>query len=1384
MTSIIDEDDDGFDWEAAVREIDVACATATANVNTNAKPSTSTSEQSSHFAPPETPKFQSCSTSYTTNNNNNKKQGRQSTLDKFVSKSGPPRPPQYRHQAQYFVEIDRDCFDGGDELSCGIDIDAHAAQTWIYPVNIPLRDYQFAITKKALFSNTLVALPTGLGKTLIAAVVMFNYFRWFPDGKIVFAAPSRPLVMQQIEACHNIVGIPQEWTIDMTGQISPTKRAGFWKTKRVFFVTPQVLEKDIQSGTCLVKYLVCLVIDEAHRAMGNYSYCVAVRELMAVPVQLRILALTATPGSKQQTIQQIIDNLYISTLEYRNESDNDVSPYVHNRKIELIQVAMGQDAVEVNNKLSEVIRPIVARLCAVGILNRDYQTLSPCELLNLRDKFRQAPPPNLPHIKYNEVEGYFGVLITLYHIRKLLSSHGIRPAYEMLEEKLKQGFFARFMSKNEDIRKAKLLMQQNLSHGAPSPKLSKMLEVLLDHFKTKDPQSSRVIIFSNFRGSVRDIMEALANIGDLVKATQFIGQSSGKALKGQSQKVQQAVLEKFRAGGYNVIVATSIGEEGLDIMEVDLVICFDANVSPLRMIQRMGRTGRKHDGRVVVLACEGSELKGYMRKQANGKAVRKHMRNGGMHSFNFHSSPRMIPHVYKPEVQFVELSIEQFVPRGKKVKDDHAIQTSAFEEKLTVAETTLIAKYYPTGENIWTPSLIAFPHFQTFPSRVHKVMHANRTGMLIDMMQRLQGLSFSGDSEATVVEDEIILGKSLVVDAAEQHDPETKESQREVFDVSPRQILKTKEKHSVPDFCGQDPPLHSYLFGSDYVSVDAFGKVLILSVPLLPFKVVSHAKCTTASSDKLSNYLKQDSYYLRTSTEDKKELTMQATAVGEITSLTRCIENETLPKSGLCDADVQQEKKLDGIEDIPETPILKGNPSNEGDSGGEMPDATEIKAPLLVDDECGNDFIDVELSPRLTNLIKSGIVPESPINNRDFVSPAQLRTASILKSPSPERNGTVIRRNSSVSPINTVTQTPVSKLNNNVHIRGCTSTAPGIEEAQTPFANLTNTSCSKDWLLSSGEKSESIEQRRKLKRLRKVGDCGKSRNLKSVKENSVPIANLARSFSSPFRNKCVRGKKNPVMGGRAFIEEEAEVSSDADISDDEEDEQDNNSNDSFIDDRINPTAASTQTESCRVDMMAIYRRSLLSQSPMHRQPNWSATLTPDSLASMARISESGSGISSGKTLYSLQTPQTESANGLAGRYSDSSQMCRISSQVVPCTTNVSSIGKQEIESRKRKLSFHLSESVPKINLEPQFMLQSDATGRDSFQHHNTNGDANKDAFYDDQFYEGLDLDAMEAQATLLFKQKSDLSIKKQEIIPQLHTHNPSLISSPSFDLGI
>lgn len=1231
------DDDEGF-WEAAVRDMD-----AVVEMRSDAKSIGNEAEKVKE-----------------------KGKGKQSTLDNFVGIA------EKENQTVQFQENDAEI---EEESTCTHQIDTEAAKTWIYPVNVPLRDYQFHITQTALFQNTLVALPTGLGKTLIAAVVMFNYFRWFPEGKIVFAAPSRPLVMQQIEACHNIVGIPQEWTVDMTGQISPPKRAHLWKKKRVFFVTPQVLEKDIHSGKCLVKYLVCLVIDEAHRAMGNYSYCEAVRELMAVPVQLRILALTATPGSKQQTVQDVIDNLHISKLEHRSETDHDVVSYVHDRKIELIQVPMGQDAVEINNKFLEVIRPIVARLTSIGaIQNRDYRTLSPCVLLEMREKFRQGHMQDLSHINHGDVEGYFGVLITLYYIHKLLSSHGIRPAFEMLERKLKQGFFAKYMSKNEDILKSRQLMQQSLSHGASSPKLSKMLEVLLEHFKTNDPQNSRVIIFSNYRESVRDIMVALGGTGDQVRATEFIGQSSGKAMKGQSQKVQQAVLKKFRSGAYNVIVATSIGEEGLDIMEVDLVISFDANISPLRMIQRMGRTGRKHDGRVVVLACEGAELKGYLKKKAKGKTISKHMRNGGINSFVFHPSPRMIPHVFKPVVQYVELSIEKFIPRQNNVKEDH-LQISASKVKLTLAEIDLLEKYFhSTGENRCRLSLIAFPHFQTFPSRVHKVKHSCGTLMLIDMMQRLQGLA-----------------------------------------ACPRD--------------SKNPPLQE-------------GQCLENSKPL-------------------------DSTELDEAKNDN-ELCSRDT-------MGRNADSVNILELDSCDMDKHQDETCDVDETIPETPDGKKKFSNEGANASETANPVEKLTSSLAVDACDNSMQDDELSPRLTNLIRSGVVPESPIDERGqsgnrflirgCISPVHLQEEQGVDSLSCRETKKAIvdsgtGKNVCTSPVNE-TQTPLLELKNCAITRGRVF----VTQLEEGHKHIVDPSFSEESHPSCGEMSVSIKPARKFKRLRKIEDTESNMNQKN---NNVfdSTSNFSKpsSASNPTRYKRGQGIRKQA-NVRDFIEEEAEVSSDASVSNDE-DVEDDNSVDSFIDDRINATAAS-QPEASRMDMMAIYRRSLLSQTPISGGLKFSTTFSPDNVTMTASIGESGD--SSGKTASRFQTGQT---NHSANQTSESVRMDRMTSEV-PSTSFPT---ETDIRSRKRRLTYHHSVHFPSKNLEQDFALQS--------KKESVNTNATIDGLCDDDPFNDIDFDELEAQATSILKRKLDPSIQKQDTNPQSHEPNLDVIMSPSFDLGI
>ncbi|XP_071715399.1 DEAD-box ATP-dependent RNA helicase FANCM [Rutidosis leptorrhynchoides] len=1256
---------------------------------------------------------------------------RQSTLDKFVGMNAFKADDKHE-DAQDSVLCDI-------SVSSSVSIDPEAAKTWIYPENVPVRDYQVSMTRTALFSNTLVSLPTGLGKTLIAAAVMLNYYRWFPEGKIVFSAPSRPLVMQQLEACHNIVGIPQDMTVDMTGKTSPSSRVSLWKDKRVFFVTPQVLEKDIESGSCAVKQLVCLVIDEAHRASKNYSYCVSVRKLMAVPVQLRILALTATPGSTHQAIQQVIDNLQISSLEHRSENDVDVTPYVHDRKIDLIKVVMGKDADEAYSLLMSAIRPFVRKLSDYKVFPpRDPKTLSPMDLVNSGKAFHDRPPPHVPQHQYAEIQGTFSMLVSIYNIMKLLSSHGIPPALVMLQDMLKQGF-GRFLSKNEDFHRAKALMQNSFSRGAFSPKVAKMLEVLVEHFKKQGLKKSRAIIFSHFRESVSDIISSLATIGEYVKAAEFVGQSSGKKSKGQTQKEQQAVLEKFRAGEYNVIVATSIGEEGLDIMEVDLVISFDANISPLRMIQRMGRTGRKGKGRVVVLACEGSELKAYQRKQSIGKRMKNLMANG-TNNFMFHPSPRMVPHVFRPEKVLVKLSIEDFVHRGKKVKTDDVIHTPTYKLKLSDVETDLLVKYFgPSRENSWTHSLIAFPHFQAFPSRVHHVSHSMRTTMLIDTMQYLQGSSLN---KLFNCQDEETSEDCVGFESVEHHSSPTKEDvtlrkEPETDILYQIDTSRTLETHHKPDARSKNSPVHSFLFGSDFTSVDSLGRVLILSVPIYPLNQVFSSKTSNGE------YLK-------------------------------IAEGNNIVTSGLRDTYDLSENEIPGDDKVLETEISNLAVINTEHNVMGIPNvAVEI---THSDDELNDDFQAGDLSPRLTNLLMSGVVPESPINigasveEKGCLSPdhdiclVQSKNDEGLKDDSPNK------MNVATSSIQEDVQTPQTYLPESSSVK-CKLASKFGGEVRTPLADLSNKSCSnsKDWMLSSGEKSVS-QPKQRLKRLRKYGDVIRNDDLLQ-KEKVVDHASVSgRSCAQLDRaiDKHGRGNKKMSNDARFLIEDEAEASSGASGDEDVDNEQDSY-DDSFIDDRINPTvAANTQAQASPLDMMAIYRRSLLTQSPI-------VDFSPDNTVSIDQTHDSGGSTSAAAATTNLHLHSNGESSSKSVHLN--SERLLSSDTAIPTTTNESNSN----EVKRRKLNLSNGESLPIRNLEREMFLNHDAAaataagggdgcgGKQSWQ---------VDEFDDDEFYQGIDFDALEEQAT------KQLRLKSQSLNEKPKDQNLDFLDCPSFDLGI
>ncbi|KAH6610530.1 atp-dependent dna helicase mph1 [Trichoderma cornu-damae] len=610
---------------------------------------------------------------------------RQSTLwGGQVEAGGAPRPSQPTTARVYRADLP-------PEQPSPHQLDREAMKTWVYPTNLgPTRDYQFSIAKNSLFNNTLVALPTGLGKTFIAATVMLNFYRWTKSAKIVFVAPTKPLVAQQIDACYNIAGIPRSETTLLTGDVPPALRSDEWGIRRVFFMTPQTLLNDLSHGYADPKSIGLVVIDEAHRAIGEYAYAKVTQLIRRFSNSFRVLALTATPGSKIETVQEVIDNLGISHCEIRTEESLDIRQYVHPRSIDRIIIDPTDEIILISELLTEALKPLMEKLSSQNIwYGRNPMALTSYGLIQAQKEwFATRGSRANPGVQFM-MRAIFNALSGLAHSIKLLQFHGIKPFYDNMvdfrnDEEGRGERGSRYRRQIIDSTSFQEMMAKiagwlKLDGFVGHPKLVVLADCVLNHFMDNG-EETRVIVFSEFRDSAEEIVRMFNAHRPLIKATVFVGQADGKRGEGMKQKQQMETIEKFKTGAYNVLVATSIGEEGLDIGQVDLIVCYDSSASPIRMLQRMGRTGRKRAGNIVLLLMRGKEEEQYAKSIDSYEKMQKLICEGSRFNFRFDLSTRIVPRDIRPEVDLrhVEIPIENTqntslpepkkrqVPRGKK----------------------------------------------------------------------------------------------------------------------------------------------------------------------------------------------------------------------------------------------------------------------------------------------------------------------------------------------------------------------------------------------------------------------------------------------------------------------------------------------------------------------------------------------------------------------------------------------------------------------------------------------------------------------------------------------------------------------------------------------
>ncbi len=472
-----------------------------------------------------------------------------------------------------------------------------AASDLINLDGMEFREYQSNIVRSiGRNGNTLVVLPTGLGKTFIAVAVIAGALA--SGKKAMLLAPTKPLSEQHYSVLAKLLRIPGEDILLLTGSIGKKKRKGMEERARVIIATPQTVSNDLKDSMLSLDGFGAVVFDECHRAVGKYAYTYIANECTVR--EILVVGLTASPGAKKEKINALVNALGIRHIDARSSTDPDVIKYVMPKYVHVVSVDLSDRIREIASPLKPEIEANVRTLNSMGFLRfRNFEFIPKGRLIDLGNQIGKIQAVN-----YRMGAMYaYSKLLNLVHSYDLILGEGIYPFSSYVESLYSREKKSRSL---ESLLKSRsMLMARNsasvaLRNGEEHPKVIAVLDILRRY------PGKKVMLFAQYRSTVKMLVEFIGNNG--IKAMPFVGKRDGV-----TQEQQKKTLSDFREGAFSVLVASSIGEEGMDIPGVDVVIFYEPIPNEIRNIQRRGRTGRFNAGDIYILVARGTKDQIYLR---------------------------------------------------------------------------------------------------------------------------------------------------------------------------------------------------------------------------------------------------------------------------------------------------------------------------------------------------------------------------------------------------------------------------------------------------------------------------------------------------------------------------------------------------------------------------------------------------------------------------------------------------------------------------------------------------------------------------------------------------------------------------------------------------
>jgi ERCC4-related helicase len=464
------------------------------------------------------------------------------------------------------------------------------------------REYQTQIFESCSKENCLVVLPTGLGKTLIALMMTIERLKKFPNDKVVFLAPTKPLAEQHFEYFKK--HLPELFG-DMqlfTGTVKPEQRKKIWQTADIVFSTPQCVANDLKKGLYNLKDVCLLIEDEAHRCIKNYDYNYVAQEYKEHAQNQRIIGLTASPGSEAQKIKEICQNLSIKNVELRTRDSLDVKSYLQELEFEKIFLELPKEFQEMRTVMNKLFNEYIDELKMRNVL---FGPVTKTNLILLQKKISATLSRGNMSQNYNYMLGASACAqaIKIQHGLELLETQTLESFNKYLKGLCNQASQKQSKGVVKLVAKTEfnfIFMQSSelLAKKQEHPKVQKLFDIIAKEYE--ENKNSKIIIFTQFRDTA-NIISTKINLIPGIKSKIFVGQATKDNAKGLTQKDQKRIIEEFKSGEINVLCATCIAEEGLDIPEVNTVIFYEPVPSAIRAIQRAGRTARLNKGKLIIL---------------------------------------------------------------------------------------------------------------------------------------------------------------------------------------------------------------------------------------------------------------------------------------------------------------------------------------------------------------------------------------------------------------------------------------------------------------------------------------------------------------------------------------------------------------------------------------------------------------------------------------------------------------------------------------------------------------------------------------------------------------------------------------------------------------